>query len=68
MSGRGDNSKAKPGAPVDMEPLRRAITGCVRSIAGDAEVEVAFANERPGMTGERIRLPELSKRPTAHEL
>jgi cobaltochelatase CobT len=51
-----------------MEPLRRAITGCVRSIAGDAEVEVAFANERPGMTGERIRLPELSKRPTAHEL
>ncbi|TCR89859.1 cobaltochelatase subunit CobT [Rhizobium sp. BK376] len=68
MAGRGDNSKAKPGAPVDMEPLRRAITGCVRSIAGDSEVEVAFANERPGMTGERIRLPELSKRPTAHEL
>ena len=68
MAGRGDNSKAKPGAPVDMEPLRRAITGCVRSIAGDGEVEVAFANERPGMTGERIRLPELSKRPTWREL
>jgi cobaltochelatase CobT len=68
MAGRGDNSKAKPGAPVDMEPVRRAITGCVRAIAGDSEVEVAFANERPGMTGERIRLPELSKRPTAHEL
>jgi cobaltochelatase CobT len=68
MAARGDNSKAKPGAPVDVEPLRRAITGCVRSIAGDAEVEVTFANERPGMTGERIRLPELSKRPTAHEL
>jgi cobaltochelatase CobT len=68
MTGRGDNLKAKPGAPIDMEPLRRAISGCVRSIAGDAEVEVAFANERPGMTGERIRLPELSKRPTAHEL
>ncbi|TCL72690.1 cobaltochelatase subunit CobT [Rhizobium sp. BK251] len=68
MAARGDNSKAKPGAPVDMEPLRRAITGCVRAIAGDADVEVAFANERPGMTGERIRLPELSKRPTAREL
>lgn len=68
MAARGDNSKAKPGAPVDVEPLRRAITGCVRSIAGDSEVEVTFANERPGMTGERIRLPELSKRPTAHEL
>ncbi|MBX4989830.1 cobaltochelatase subunit CobT [Rhizobium lentis] len=68
MAARGDNSKTKPGAPVDVEPLRRAISGCVRSIAGDGDVEVTFANERPGMTGERIRLPELSKRPTAHEL
>ncbi|MDO3432902.1 cobaltochelatase subunit CobT [Rhizobium sp. CBN3] len=68
MAARGDNSKAKPGAPIDVEPLRRAISGCVRSIAGDGDVEVTFANERPGMTGERIRLPELSKRPTAHEL
>lgn len=68
MTGRGDNSKAKSGGPVDTEPLRRAITGCVRSIAGNNEVEVSFANERPGMAGERIRLPEISKRPTAHEL
>ena len=68
MAARGDNSKAKPGSPVDVEPLRRAITGSVRAIAGNDEVEVTFANERPGMTAERIRLPELSKRPTAHEL
>lgn len=68
MAGRGDNSQAKSGGPVDTEPLRRAITGCVRSIAGNGEVEVSFANERPGMAGERIRLPEISKRPTAHEL
>jgi cobaltochelatase CobT len=68
MAGRGDNTKAKTSGPVDTEPLRRAITGCVRSIAGNAEVEVSFANERPGMAGERIRLPEISKRPTAQEL
>lgn len=68
MAGRGDNSKPKAGGPVDTEPLRRAITGCVRSVAGNGEVEVTFANERPGMAGERIRLPEISKRPTAHEL
>ncbi|WP_377277981.1 cobaltochelatase subunit CobT [Rhizobium sp. R86522] len=68
MAGRGDNSKARAGGGVDTEPVRRAITGCVRSIAGDPQVEVAFANERPGLAGERIRLPELSKRPTAHEL
>ncbi len=68
MAGRGDNSKAKPGGAVDTEPMRRAITGCVRSIAAKGEVEVSFANERPGLAGDHIRLPELSKRPTAHEL
>ncbi|CAD7042279.1 cobaltochelatase subunit CobT [Pseudorhizobium endolithicum] len=68
MAGPGDNQKGRSGGPVDTEPLRRAITGCVRSIAGDSEVEVTFANERPGMAGERIRLPDISKRPTAHEL
>ncbi len=68
MAGRGDNSKPRPAGVIDVEPFRRALSGCVRSIAGDGEVEVVFANERPGMTGERIRLPELSKRPTAREL
>ena len=68
MAGRGDNSKARPTGTVDVEPFRRALTGCVRAIAGDAEVEVVFANERPGLAGERIRLPEISKRPTRHEL
>lgn len=68
MAGPGDNIRAKSGSAVDTEPLRRAISGCVRSVAGNGEVEVVFANERPGLAGERVRLPELSKRPTAHEL
>ena len=68
MAGRGDNSRAKPAGQVDMEPMRRAIAGCVRSIAGKQDVEVAFANDRPGMAGHRVRLPEMSKRPTAREL
>lgn len=68
MAGRGDNSRAKPGTAIDTEPLRQAITGCVRSVAGDSEVEVVFANERPGLAGERMRLPEISKKPTAQEI
>ncbi len=68
MAGRGDNMRAKPGTAVDMEPVRRAISGCVRSVAGRTPVEVSFANDRPGMTGTAIRLPELSRRPTAAEL
>ncbi len=60
--------RAKPGTAVDMEPVRRAISGCVRSVAGRTPVEVSFANDRPGMTGTSIRLPELSRKPSAAEL
>ena len=68
MSGQGDNSRPKTTTIIDMEPVRRALTGCVRSIAGRTDIEVSFANERPGITAERIRLPDLSKRPTLQEL
>lgn len=68
MAGRGDNSQSRPSGVVDTEPMRRAITGCVRSIAGNANVEVSFANDRPGLSGDKVRLPEISKRPTAQEI
>jgi cobaltochelatase CobT len=68
MAGPGDNSRPKAGMGVDLEPFRRALTGCIRSVAGSAEVEVTFANDRPGFAGDRMRLPELSKKPTASEL
>ncbi|WP_420407407.1 cobaltochelatase subunit CobT [Hoeflea sp.] len=67
MAGRGDNSRPKPSGIVDVEPFRRALTGCVRAIAGDHELEVAFGNDRPGLTGERARLPDLPKRPTRQD-
>ncbi len=28
MAARGDNSKPRPGGVVDMEPFRRAVSGC----------------------------------------
>ncbi len=68
MAGRGDNSRARPGAPVDTEPFKRALTGCVRAIANDHELEVTFANDRPGLSGERMRLPDLPKRPSRSDL
>jgi cobaltochelatase CobT len=68
MAGPGDNSRPKAGYGVDLEPFRRALTGCIRSVAESAEVEVTFANDRPGFAGDRMRLPELSKKPTAAEL
>ena len=68
MAGPGDNSRARAGLGVDLEPFRRALIGCIRSVAGSPEVEVTFANDRPGFAGDRMRLPELSKKPTAIEL
>lgn len=68
MAMRGDNSRAKSSTAIDTEPLRNAIAGSVRSVAGSAQVEVVFANERPGLAGERMRLPEISKKPTAQEI
>src|SRR3974390_692142 len=40
------------------EPFKRAVTGCLRAIARKRELEVAFAAERPGLIGGKVRLPE----------
>lgn len=63
MARPGDNSAKgqRPKTP-DREPFRRAVAGCMRAISGDGELEVTYGNERPGLTGERARLPELPKR------
>jgi len=57
-------SNRKPGEKVapPSEPLKRAVAGCLRAIAGDAEVEVSFAPERPALSGEKARLPEPPRR------
>ncbi|WP_310067243.1 cobaltochelatase subunit CobT [Phyllobacterium sp. 1468] len=68
MAGPGDNSRANPKGPVDSEPFKRALTGCMRAIAGDHEMEVGFGNDKPALTGHRARLPDLPKRPTANDV
>jgi len=68
MAAPRDNSRARPSAPVDTEPFKRALAGCVRAIASDHELEVVFANDRPGLAGERMRLPDLPKRPNRKDL
>jgi cobaltochelatase CobT len=67
MAGRGDNIRSKPTGVVDAEPFKQALIGCVRAISGDNELEVTFGSDRPGLAGERARLPDLPKRPTAHD-
>ncbi len=57
MAGLGDNSKSRGSSP-DMEPFKQSVTGCMRAIAQDSELEVAFTKDRPGMAMGQARLPD----------
>jgi cobaltochelatase CobT len=62
------SSNIKPKAPAKEapnEPFKRAVTGCLRAIARQPELEVTFAAERPGMAGGKARLPEPPRKLTA---
>ncbi len=62
----GNENRGKSEGPA--EPFKRALTGAVRAIAGNPEVEVTFAAERPGLAAHRVRLPELPRKPTRRDL
>ena len=64
----GDNSRRMAEPPADTEPFKRSLAGTMRSIAGTDELEVTFANERPALSGDRARLPDLPRRPTARDV
>ncbi len=62
------NIKPKPSpkeSPV--EPFKRAVAGCMRAIARKPDLEVSFAAERPGVAGEKARLPEPPRKLSARD-
>jgi len=56
------NTTKSKGAEAPAEPFKRAVAGCLRAIAGKAELEVAFAAEKPIVSPTRVRLPEPPRR------
>src|SRR6187399_1500532 len=53
------NIKSKPTSKESpTEPFKRAVTGCSRALARKPNLEVAFAAERPGLQGGKVRLPD----------
>ena len=68
MAGPGDNIRKKPAKPVDTEPLKRAVTACMRTMSGEPELEVVFAADKPAFAGKHARLPELPKRITRNDV
>jgi cobaltochelatase CobT len=50
------------------EPFKAALATCSRAIAGDDELEVAYAAGRPQIDGKSLQLPEPSRAPTKREI
>jgi cobaltochelatase CobT len=68
MAGVGDNTRNKPKGGAESDVLKRSIGVCMRAIAGDKELEVAFAKDKPALAGSRARLPELPKKPSPADI
>jgi len=57
-----------PAKEAPNEPFKRAVSACLRAIARDPALEVAFAAERPGLAGGKARLPEPARKLTRREV
>ena len=68
MAGPGDNTRAKPKGGAETDALKRSISVCMRAIAGDHELEVSFAKDRPALAGNLARLPDLPKKLTRGDI
>ncbi|MEO4000648.1 cobaltochelatase subunit CobT [Mesorhizobium sp. CAU 1732] len=68
MAGPGDNTRNKSGKGGDTDAFKRAVSVCMRAMAGDNELEVAFAKEKPALAGARARLPDLPKKASAADI
>jgi cobaltochelatase CobT len=63
-------SNRKPGTPKEApaEPLKRAVSGAMKAIARNPEMEIVFAADKPSLVGERARLPEPPRKLTANDV
>ena len=68
MAGPGDNQRSTIKSAQVSEPLKRAVSTCVRAVAEDRDLEVGFSRDKPVMTGQTVRLPELTRKPTPEEI
>ena len=44
------------------EPFKQALAETARTIAGDSELEITYSADPSGMSGRRMRLPQISRR------
>ncbi|MEO1503220.1 MAG: cobaltochelatase subunit CobT [Pseudomonadota bacterium] len=56
----------KPDNPA--EPFRKALAEATRALAGEAEINVKYSVDPPGLTGDEARLPQVSHRMSKQEV
>ena len=54
----GSNSLPGNKPAPTTEPLKQAVSGTMRAISGQPELEVIFSGDRPSLAGQSARLPE----------
>jgi cobaltochelatase CobT len=59
---RSNHTSLNKEAPID--PLKRAIAGTMRAIAGVHELDVVYVADKPVLMGDKVRLPEPPRKPT----
>ncbi|MCX2725090.1 cobaltochelatase subunit CobT [Roseibium salinum] len=64
----GSNSLPGNKPAPSTEPFKQSVSGAMRAIAGEAELEVIFSGDRPGLSGLTARLPEPSRKVNIHEI
>ncbi len=65
MSSTPTNRKPPQPKEAPAEPFKRAVAGCMRSLARRPELEITFASDRPSLTPERARLPDPPRKMSA---
>ncbi|WP_417691937.1 cobaltochelatase subunit CobT [Roseibium sp.] len=68
MAGPGSNSNPSGRNSPPNEPFKQSVGGTIRAIAGDPELEIIFSGDRPGLSGNTVRLPEPSRKINSREV
>ena len=63
----GDNSR-NTATVADLEPLKTSVASCMRAVAQDAELEISYGKDKPGMAGDRVRLPDYGRTTTRKQI
>lgn len=50
------------------EPFKQSVSGTMRAISGEPELEVIFSGDRPGIAGNSARLPEPPRKVNARDI